>query len=56
MIATPRSARKWVKSHAGDFFRGGYTYSRDVFNTGAMGALAPAIFGHFSTEGKNCGS
>ena len=36
-----------------------------VFSTGAMGALAPAIlknrllaptiFGHFSTVGKNCG-
>ena len=28
---------------------------RGVFNTGAMGALAPAIFGHSSTVGKNCG-
>ena len=40
------------------------TYDRGVFSTGAMGALAPAIlknkllppaiFGHFSTVGKNC--
>ena len=39
--------------------------NRGVFSTGAMGALAPAIlihrllapvvFGHFSTVGKNCG-
>ena len=29
-----------------------YTY-RGVFSTDAMGALAPAIFGHFSTVGKN---
>ena len=28
---------------------------RGVFSTGAMGALAPAIFGHFSTVGKNYG-
>lgn len=30
-------------------------YHRGLFSTGAMGALAPAIFGHFSTVGKNCG-
>ena len=40
-----------------------YLLHRDVFSTGAMGALAPAIlknrllapaiFGHFSTVGKN---
>ena len=28
---------------------------RGVFSTGAMGALASAIFGHFSTVGKNFG-
>ena len=28
--------------------------ARGVFSTGAMGALASAIFGHFSTVGKNC--
>ena len=27
--------------------------SRGVFSIGAMGALAPSIFGHFSTVGKN---
>ena len=26
--------------------------SRNVFSTGAMGALAPATFGYFSTVGK----
>ena len=43
----------------------GTIQGRGVFSTGAMGALAPAIlknrllapaiFGHFSTVGKNCG-
>ena len=28
---------------------------RGVFSTGAMGALAGAIFGHISTVGENCG-
>ena len=28
---------------------------RCLFSTNARGALAPAIFGHFSTVGKNCG-
>ena len=27
-----------------------------VFSTGAVGALAPAIIGHFSTVGKNWGA
>ena len=45
-------------------FKGGYR-PRAVFSMGAIGALAPAIlkdrllaptiFGHFSTVGKNCG-
>ena len=29
---------------------------RGVFSTGAMGALASAIFGYFSTVGKNAGA
>ena len=42
-----------------------FVSERDIFSTGAMGALAPAIFknrllataifGHFSTGGKKCG-
>ena len=31
------------------------SWVRDVFSKGVMGALAPAIFRHFSTAGKNCG-
>ena len=31
------------------------TLIRGVFITGAMGALAPAMFGHFSTVEKNYG-
>ena len=36
-------------------FEQGIIIGRGVFSSGAMGALPPAIFGHFSTEGKSCG-